>query len=185
MRVLDIGSGAGDVAFAAAQIVGKSGEVVGVDRDSAAVSAAQQRATRADTHQATFLHGNPADMTFDSQFDAVMGRYVLMFQADPATMLRKVSNHVHAGGIVVFHEPDRASIRSYPTVQAYDRWCQRVDETIRRWGGDPRMGIKLYSTFIAAGLPEPTMRLESVIGGGKGSERSRTFRDGCCGQPCL
>jgi hypothetical protein len=92
-----------------------------------------------------------------------------MFQNDPATMLRKVAAHVHAGGVVVFHEPDRDGIRSHPPVQAYERWCQLVDETLRRWGGDPRMGVKLYSTFIAAGLPAPTMRLESVIGGGLGA----------------
>ena len=36
MRVLDIGSGAGDVAFLAAELVGEEGEVVGIDRASAA-----------------------------------------------------------------------------------------------------------------------------------------------------
>ena len=169
MRVLDVGSGAGDVALIAAEIVGNSGEVVGVDRDAAAITAAQQRAVVAAASNVTFLHGDPAEMTFDGQFDAVVARYVLMFQNDPAVMLRKVAAHVHAGGVVVFHEPDRDGIRSYPSVQAYDRWCQLVDETFRRWGGDPRMGVKLYSTFIAAGLPAPTMRLESVIGGGSGA----------------
>jgi ubiquinone/menaquinone biosynthesis C-methylase UbiE len=32
MRVLDVGSGAGDVAFLAAALVGAAGEVVGIDR---------------------------------------------------------------------------------------------------------------------------------------------------------
>lgn len=32
MRVLDVGSGAGDVAFAAAELVGPNGSVIGVDR---------------------------------------------------------------------------------------------------------------------------------------------------------
>ena len=27
------------------------------------------------------------------------------------------------------------------------------------------MGIKLHATFLAAGLPAPTMRLEAVVGG--------------------
>ncbi|TMJ53049.1 MAG: methyltransferase domain-containing protein, partial [Alphaproteobacteria bacterium] len=35
MRVLDIGSGPGDVAFLAARMVGPAGEVIGVDRDPA------------------------------------------------------------------------------------------------------------------------------------------------------
>jgi tRNA A58 N-methylase Trm61 len=37
MRVLDVGSGAGDVAFLAAELVGPSGQVVGVDRSLNAI----------------------------------------------------------------------------------------------------------------------------------------------------
>ena len=40
MRVLDIGSGAGDVAFLAAELVGRSGEVIGTDTAAEAVTAA-------------------------------------------------------------------------------------------------------------------------------------------------
>ena len=40
MRVLDIGSGAGHVAFLAAEIVGDAGEVIGADRSAEAVRAA-------------------------------------------------------------------------------------------------------------------------------------------------
>lgn len=42
-------------------------------------------------------------------------------------------------------------------------WCV---EAMRQRGADTHMGIKLHSTFLAAGLPAPTMRLHSVIGGG-------------------
>src|SRR6266513_4858996 len=44
MRVLDVGSGAGDVAFLAADLVGAKGEVVGTDRSGAALAKARQRA---------------------------------------------------------------------------------------------------------------------------------------------
>ena len=36
-------------------------------------------------------------------------------------------------------------------------------------GVETRMGIKLYSTFVAAGLPAPAMRLGSLFGGGANS----------------
>src|SRR5712691_4803629 len=44
MRVLDVGSGVGDVAFLAAQLVGDTGEVVGTDRSAAALAVARGRA---------------------------------------------------------------------------------------------------------------------------------------------
>jgi ubiquinone/menaquinone biosynthesis C-methylase UbiE len=56
MRVLDVGTGRGDVAFIAGEIVGASGGVVGIDsaptaiavaRERAAVGAPQQRLVRA------------------------------------------------------------------------------------------------------------------------------------------
>ena len=37
MRILDVGCGAGDVAFLAAALVGPNGEVIGADRSAAAV----------------------------------------------------------------------------------------------------------------------------------------------------
>ena len=44
MRVLDVGCGSGDVTFLAADLVGLSGEVVGVDRERTAVDWANARA---------------------------------------------------------------------------------------------------------------------------------------------
>lgn len=42
-RILDLGSGMGDVALLAARLVGSSGEVVGIERDATSIA----RATRA------------------------------------------------------------------------------------------------------------------------------------------
>src|SRR5262249_5273279 len=44
MRVLDTGSGVGDVAFVAAGLVGKEGQVVGADRSGEALARARRRA---------------------------------------------------------------------------------------------------------------------------------------------
>jgi SAM-dependent methyltransferase len=45
MSVLDVGCGAGDVSFLAAELVGESGEVVGVDAASEPITLARSRAT--------------------------------------------------------------------------------------------------------------------------------------------
>lgn len=181
MRVLDIGSGAGDVAFLAAQLIGDTGEIVGVDRAANALAVARERARTLSLRNVSFREGDPANMTFAEPFDAVIGRYVLMFQPDPATMLRKLVAHVRPGGIVVFHEPDWDNTRSFPSVPTYERCCRWIVETLRLSGADPRMGIKLYGLFVAAGLPPPLMRLESVIGGGaNGSDQVHFKTDLAC-----
>jgi len=171
MRVLDVGSGAGDVAFLAADLVGATGEVVGVDRSPAAVGAARTRAAARSLPNVSFLEGDPTTMAFERPFDAVIGRYVLAFQADPTAMLCKLAEHVRPGGVIVFHELDWDGVQSFPPVPTYDRCCRWIVETMSLSGGDKRMGMKLHATFVAAGLAAPSMRLHSILGGGaNGSE---------------
>src|SRR5215470_6603396 len=57
MRVLDVGSGSGDVAFLAADLVGPSGEVVGADRERKAVDWANARAHSQGMTNVNFLQG--------------------------------------------------------------------------------------------------------------------------------
>jgi ubiquinone/menaquinone biosynthesis C-methylase UbiE len=166
MRILDVGSGAGDVAFLAADMVGDSGEVVGVDRVAAGLETARTRAATRSLRNVSFHVGDPAEMTFERPFDAVVGRYVLQFQQDPAAMLRKLAAQVRPGGVVVFHEIDWGGLASFPPAPTFDRCCRWGRETLRLHGTETRMGIKLYSTFVAAGLPPPRMRLEALVGGG-------------------
>jgi hypothetical protein len=108
-------------------------------------------------------------MKFDEPFDAVIGRFVLIFQNDPAAMLAKLAEHVRPEGLIVFHEIDLAGCQSFPPSQIYDSCCRWITETVRLLGCDPRMGMKLHSAFVSAGLPVPTLRLEAVIGGGRNS----------------
>jgi hypothetical protein len=69
-------------------------------------------------------------------------------------------------------------MRSYPPTPADDKMSDWIDETFARTGMDVRMGIKLYSTFLAAGLAGPTMGLHAVIGGAKALEEVHFEPDG-------
>ncbi|UWM80876.1 class I SAM-dependent methyltransferase [Rhizobium sp. SRDI969] len=170
MSVLDVGSGAGDVSFLAAELVGASGQVVGVDRSAIAVAKARERAEQRSLNNITFEQNELSSMVFDRTFDAAIGRYVLCFQSDPASLVRSIARLVRPGGTILFHEPDRSLMRSYPPVPTYDRACEWVGETYRRSGVDVRMGIKLYSAFLDAGLSGPSMRLHAIIGGANASD---------------
>src|SRR4249920_117749 len=72
MRVLDVGSGAGDVAFLAAEMVGETGEVIGVDRAAPALALASARADARRLRNVSFHVGDPAEMAFARPFDAVV-----------------------------------------------------------------------------------------------------------------
>src|SRR5689334_19199253 len=64
MRVLDVGSGAGDVAFLCSTLVGPTGQVVGMDKAAAAVDAATERARSSGFDNVTFALGDPVEMAF-------------------------------------------------------------------------------------------------------------------------
>jgi SAM-dependent methyltransferase len=113
----------------------------------------------------SFHEGDPAEMVFDGTFDAIVGRYVLVFSPEPAAMLRKLSRHLRTGGVMVFHEVDRRGACSLPPLPTYDRCEHWITETLRLMGDEPRIGPKLYAHFVTAGMPPPIMRLQAVIGG--------------------
>src|SRR5262249_54146607 len=61
---------------------------------------------------------------------------------------------------------DLSGARSVPPAAIYNRSNGWIVETFKRLGTETEMGAKLYSVFLAAGLPGPTMREFSIIGGG-------------------
>jgi ubiquinone/menaquinone biosynthesis C-methylase UbiE len=164
MRVLDVGSGAGDTAFLAAELVGETGEVIGTDKAAAAVVAATERALAQGLRNVSFRQGDPSEMAFDRAFDAVVARYVLLFQADPTAMVRKLVGHLRPGGVIVFHEPIWDCARSLPPAHTYDRCCRWIIETFRL-ARTETTAEKLHQAFVGAGLPEPSMRMHTFISG--------------------
>jgi protein-L-isoaspartate O-methyltransferase len=166
MRVLDVGSGSGDVTFLTADLVGESGHVLGVDRSSAAVERARARAIRRNHPNVTFVVGDPADMQFDKSFDAIVGRFVLMYQNNPIESLRRISRHLRVGGVVAFQELDTSACRSCPTVSAFDEAARWLGDGLRGSGARPELGLEMYSVFLDSGLPAPSMRVDAVVSGG-------------------
>src|ERR1700746_3890001 len=86
-RVLDIVSGVGDVALLLARLVGPAGEVVGVERDTRSIRRARSRIVEAGLHNVTFAQCDISQIPNDKPFDAVVGRYILIFLPDPVSIL--------------------------------------------------------------------------------------------------
>jgi ubiquinone/menaquinone biosynthesis C-methylase UbiE len=166
MHVLDVGSGAGDVALLLAELVGPQGHVEGVDTNAEILEVAQRRAAAAHRTNIVFHDGDIDRLDLRDDFDAVVGRWVLMYTPDPVATVRYVAGLLRAGGIVAFQEMDLSGARSsYPPAPLHGqvlRWTTPSADT----GPDTEMGMKLFTTYRRAGLPAPHVRVETPTGGG-------------------
>jgi ubiquinone/menaquinone biosynthesis C-methylase UbiE len=160
----------GDVALLAADIVGPGGHVLGIDRDPAALDHARRRTEEQGCSSwVEFQAGDLDEFMTTDQFDALVGRYVLLYQPDPSSTIRSLLRSVRPGGTVVFHEFDLPGPdASYPPCPLYDQVGMLLGEVFRR-GGAPPCGPRLGKTLFDAGLPFPTIAAEIIIGGGPGS----------------
>ncbi len=164
-RVLDIGSGVGDLAMLAAKLVGPSGEVVGVERDAGTIARARARVAEASLHNVTFTQSDVSQIPSSKPFDAVVGRFILMFLPDPLAALRSLSQLVRPGGVVAFHELSWAPFLLLAArLPLWSAGVSLIHETLRRSGANTEVGFALYRIFQEAGLPAPTMSLEMPVG---------------------
>ena len=167
MKVLEIGSGAGDVALLLADLVGPRGQVVGVEMNPVIVETARARAKAAGWNNVTFLVGDVREAVVDSDFDAVAGRWILMHLAEPVSILRTLAARLKTGGIVAFHEND---FTYPPTVLPPTELSRQIQGWSVPPAGTPgvemRMGTKLYRTYQEAGLPAPQLIVEAPAGAG-------------------
>jgi SAM-dependent methyltransferase len=165
MRVLDMCSGAGDVALLAREIVGPEGHVTGFDQSAGTVAYANERAAFRGLANVEFIETTVGGLRFGRDFDAVVGRIVLMFRADPVGDLRALARCLRPGGLMIFQELDMFSGKTVPPATVVDGVRAWLLDAFGRAGIELEMGPKLYATFKAAGLPAPEMRVEGFIGG--------------------
>lgn len=166
MRVLDVGCGAGDVSFFAAGLVGTTGSIFGFDKSSEAIALAQKRATAAGVTQTKFKVGDILNLDVEGDFDALIGRLILMYFPEPSKVLETLMKHIKPGGVVAFQEMDMSIVRSVPESPLYDQCCDWILSTFRSAKVQTDFGYKLYSIYLNAGLPGPEMSMGARIGGG-------------------
>jgi SAM-dependent methyltransferase len=152
MRVLDLGSGMGDMAFVAAELVGPLGEVVGIDRSPEPVAKANSRARQQHLGNVRFLVGDIHDPAPDGPYDAIVGRLVLMYVPDPAAVLRTQAALLRPGGLIVPIEFDLHSARSIPASPLVGQALSWLSETFKGAGIDPALGPRLWAIHQEAGL---------------------------------
>jgi SAM-dependent methyltransferase len=97
-RVLDIGSGVGDVA------------IVGVEREPVTIATARSRVAKAGLSNVSFLESDVRGVANSALFDAVVGRAILQYLPEAGAVLRLLATRVRPGGVIAFQDVWPASL---------------------------------------------------------------------------
>jgi len=157
--VLDVGAGPGYAALDLAEIVGRSGRVVALERSRRFLDALTARATARGLAQ---LEARELDVVTGDfgplAADAAWCRWVLCFVSDPRTVVRRIGQALRPGGVAVFHEYlDYGAWALSPPCPPHERFVGQVITSWRAEGGEPDIGRLLCGYLVAAGF-----RIEST-----------------------
>lgn len=182
-RVLELGCGAGDLTTLLADLVGPDGEVVAVDRDPSQIAAATTRLRPSSVRAVTFVDVDVESFVPTGTFDAVVGRYVLMYLPSPEGILERAAGWLRPGGALAFLEMDFfRGVRSRAWPPASERTMRAIDfvgDVMLDAGIHPDMAVRLPSAlsrygrvdavaaaplgFGAASLALPLSAVRSVV----------------------
>jgi ubiquinone/menaquinone biosynthesis C-methylase UbiE len=171
-RVLDIGSGLGDVSMLVARLVGPSGKVVGVDNDASTLAKAQDRVVKAGLQNVSFIDSNIDRFPGGEPFDAIVGRLILMYVPDPSAVIESLAKSLRPGGVLAIQDACWGPLLQLSTKLPLRSKCAAlIYQAFQRSGANMEMECVLYRAFQGAGLPSPALRLEVPAGAEPGLAR--------------
>ncbi len=153
-RVIDVGAGPGWATLDLAEIVGRDGRVVALERSERYLahlraSVAARGLVNVEAHQVDLaLEPLPAEGA-----DAAWIRWVLAFMSRPADVLEKLSRAVRPGGVLVIHEYfDYRTWKLSPARPEQDAFAEFMVQDWKASGGDPDVGRDLPALLPEAGF---------------------------------
>jgi ubiquinone/menaquinone biosynthesis C-methylase UbiE len=178
MRVLDLGCGVGDVAMLAAEFVGPAGSVIGIDRHPASVAWASKRVAEAGYTKIHFQTTEFQAFADSKPFDALVGRFILMYLPDPVTTLRHLAQQLRPGAAIAFMEPDfTVDSRIFPEITQFKDCGTWISEALRHSGARIDMGMRLHATYRDAGFVNTATEVSHLSGCGFSREMAEFFAE--------
>jgi demethylmenaquinone methyltransferase / 2-methoxy-6-polyprenyl-1,4-benzoquinol methylase len=130
-NALDACCGTGDLTLALARLVGRGGQVTGLDFSREMLERARKKAREANAAEIAWVQGDATAMPFaDNSFSAATIGFGLRNLPDPEQGLRELARVVRPGGSVVVLEITQPS--SGPLKPFYGVWFDRVVPAIGR-----------------------------------------------------
>jgi SAM-dependent methyltransferase len=152
MRVADFGCGSGFVSRMLAEVVGPSGNVVGVDVNGAQIEQARKLSAKEGLTNTSFIEASAYDTGLPrNTFDLVYCRFLLLHLADPGACLREMRDILKPGGILVIEDGDLATAASIPPT-ALDAFADLFCRLGPLRGVDYSIANRLCHLVAGAGL---------------------------------
>lgn len=151
MHCLDVGCGSGDVTRLLSEMVGKTGSVVGIDIEKKYLNYCN-RVTK--LPNVKFLQDNILNSKLTDTFDIVFSRFMFVHLPNKLQALQSMIKLTKKNGIVIIQELDNApgSWLSYPKKNCVEKLRSTYTSLVKKMGGDPLAGRKLYKLFLNEGL---------------------------------
>jgi SAM-dependent methyltransferase len=168
-HVLDLGSGGGFDCFVAADLVGPTGKVIGVDMTPEMLDRSRREAAKLGLRNVEFRAGILEQLPVEDEWaDVVIANGVLNLVADKVQVLREALRVLRPGGVIQF--ADIAIGRSLPEAARCDieLWtdCIAGGLSIDEWT-EAIMAAGFHS--VAVGFPTDS------FGGAAGESRARAY----------
>ena len=152
--VLDVGAGPGHATLDLAEIVGRDGKVIALERSHRFLTALSAFATERGLTNIESVEADLLDYAWPHAVaDRAWCRWVLAFVNDPATVLRGIARALKPGGKLLIQEYyDYASWRLAPRSPLFEDYVGKIIAKWRASGGEPDVGLALPRLLPEAGL---------------------------------
>jgi ubiquinone/menaquinone biosynthesis C-methylase UbiE len=155
-RVLDVGSGLGQLTRGMARQVGPAGRVLGIERSPEQLAEARRQAAEAGEAGAVkFREGDAFRLPLSDDewgtFDVSHARFVLEHVTDPVAVVREMVRAVRLGGRAVLQDDAHDTFRLWPEPPGFGRVWASYLRTYDRVGNDPLIGHRLVALLHEAG----------------------------------
>jgi ubiquinone/menaquinone biosynthesis C-methylase UbiE len=157
MRVLDLGTGTGEVALLVAEAVGEAGEVLGVDQSPDVLEYAAGKCRDRGVTNVRFVLADVATYVPDEPVDAVVGRLVHSYLPDRVATVRRLLGALNPGGVYLALEYDTDAVRSAPPTPTVEQGRELVNAAFAAAGTPQTIGPHLGNVLREAGATDPQL----------------------------
>jgi SAM-dependent methyltransferase len=154
MRVVDLGTGTGEVALLVAEAVGSAGRVLAVDRAADGLAYAATKLADRGVTNIELVEADVESYVPDEPVDAVLGRLVLSYLPDPVATVRGLLGALTPGGVYLALEYDTEAVRSAPQTPLVTRMAELLNGAFAAVGTPQTLGPHLAELLREAGATD-------------------------------